>query len=144
MMMFASSRISYGMARAGSLPGFISSVHPGRHTPWTAILLVGAGALLFMFTGDIAFVANIANFTLFVTFVVVNLSVIILRYKEPGRSRPFSIPGRLGRFPVFPLLGLLFCLFLLVQLEPAVLGVGALLTGIGVVIAVFYGKGAAR
>jgi len=144
MMMFASSRISYGMARAGSLPGFISRVHPGRHTPWTAILLVGAGALLFMFTGDIAFVANIANFTLFVTFVVVNLSVIILRYKEPGRSRPFSIPGRLGRFPVFPLLGLLSCLFLLVQLEPAVLGVGALLTGIGVVIATFYGKGAAR
>ncbi|OPX68212.1 MAG: putative fructoselysine transporter [Methanoregulaceae archaeon PtaB.Bin056] len=139
MMMFASSRISYGMARAGSLPGFVSRVHPGRHTPWTAILLVGAGALLFMFTGDIAFVANVANFTLFVTFVVVNLSVIILRYKEPGRPRPFSIPGRLGRFPVFPLMGLLSCIFLLVQLEPVVLGVGALLTGIGMVIAVFYG-----
>ncbi len=140
MMMFASSRISFGMARAGSLPGLLSRVHPGRHTPWTAILLVGGGALFFMFTGDIAFVANIANFTLFVTFVVVNLSVIILRYREPDRPRPFSIPGRLGNFPVFPLLGLLSCIFLLVQLEPAVLGVGALLTGIGVVIAIFYGE----
>lgn len=140
MMMFASSRISYGMARAGSLPGFISRVHHGRHTPWTAILLVGGGALLFMFTGNITFVANVANFTLFVTFVVVNLSVIILRYKEPGRPRPFSIPGRLGRFPVFPLFGLVSCIFLLVQLEPAVLGVGALLTGFGVVIAIFYEK----
>ncbi|HOT04396.1 MAG TPA: amino acid permease [Methanolinea sp.] len=140
MMMFASSRISFGMARAGSLPGFVSRVHPRRHTPWTAILLVGGGALLFLFTGNIAFVANIANFTLFVTFVVVNLSVIILRYREPDRARPFSIPFSLGKFPLFPLLGLLSCLFLLVQLEPAVLGVGALLTGTGMVIAIFYGN----
>jgi APA family basic amino acid/polyamine antiporter len=140
MMMFASSRISYGMARAGSLPGLLSRIHPGRHTPWTAILLVGAGALFFMFTGDISFVANISNFTLFVTFMVVNLSVIVLRYKEPGSTRPFSIPGRLGRFPVFPVFGLVSCIFLLVHLEPAVLGVGVLLTGIGIVIALFYGK----
>ena len=140
MMMFASSRISFGMARSGSLPGFMASVHPGRRTPWTAILLVGLGALLFMFAGDIAFVANISNFTLFVTFVVVNLSAIVLRYREPGSTRPFSVPGRIGKFPVIPLLGLASCIFLLAQLEPLVLGIGALLTGIGVVVVLVLGK----
>jgi APA family basic amino acid/polyamine antiporter len=141
MMMFASSRISYGMARAGSLPPFMARVHPDRHTPWISILLVGGGALLFMFVGDIAFVANISNFTLFVTFMVVNLSVIILRYREPRSERPFSIPGNIGRFPLFPLLGLVACIFLLVQLETLVLGIGALLTGIGIVVVLVFGRG---
>ena len=144
MMMFASSRISFGMARAGSLPAILSGVHPVRRTPTAAILLVGVASLLFTSIGDIAFVANVANYTLFVTFVVVNLSVIILRYREPDRPRPFSIPGRLGRFPVFPLLGLFSCIFLLAQLEPAVLLVGVLLTGIGVLVALFYGSPAGR
>jgi APA family basic amino acid/polyamine antiporter len=141
MMMFASSRISYGMARAGSLPPFMARVHPDRHTPWISILLVGGGALLFMFVGDIAFVANISNFTLFVTFMVVNLSVIILRYREPRSERPFSIPGNIGRFPLFPLLVLVACLFPLLQLETLVLGIGALLTGIGIVVVLVFGRG---
>ena len=144
MMMFASSRISYGMARAGSLPAFMARVHPDRHTPWISILLVGGGALLFMFAGDIAFVANISNFTLFVTFMVVNLSVIVLRYREPRSERPFSIPGRIGRFPIFPVLGLVSCLFLLVQLEPVILGIGALLTGVGIVVVMVFGKSRER
>ncbi|MCQ8894806.1 MAG: amino acid permease, partial [Methanolinea sp.] len=92
MMMFASSRISYGMARAGSLPSVLAFVHPGRKTPWVTSILVGAGALLFMSLGDIAFVANVSNFTLFVTFIVVNLSVIVLRYREPRTFRPFAVP----------------------------------------------------
>src|SRR5690606_37815358 len=141
MMMFASSRISYGMARAGALPPFMAKVHPDRHTPWISIILVGGGALLFMLAGDIAFVANVANFTLFVTFVVVNLSVIILRYKEPRSVRPFSIPWNIGRFPLFPLLGLVACIFLLVQLETLVLGLGPLLTGIGIVVVLVFGRG---
>lgn len=141
MMMFASSRISYGMARAGALPPFMAKVHPDRHTPWFSIILVGGGALLFMLAGDIAFVANIANFTLFVTFVVVNLSVIILRYREPRSERPFTIPWNIGRFPLFPLLGLVACIFLLVQLETLVLGLGALLTGIGIVVVMVFGRG---
>lgn len=141
MMMFASSRISYGMARAGALPPFMAKVHADRHTPWISIILVGGGALLFMLAGDIAFVANIANFTLFVTFVVVNLSVIILRYREPRSVRPFTIPGNIGRFPLFPFLGLVACIFLLVQLETLVLGLGALLTGIGIVVVLVFGRG---
>ena len=144
MMMFAASRISYGMARAGALPGFLAKVNPGRHTPATAILLVSAGAVLFLFAGDIAFIANITNFTLYVTFIVVNLSVIILRYREPGCPRPFSIPGRLGRFPLFPLLGLVTCLFMLMQLESAVLGIGVLLVGLGIVVVVLYERNRER
>jgi APA family basic amino acid/polyamine antiporter len=140
MMMFASSRISYGMARAGSLPPALAFVHPERKTPWITSILVGAGALLFVSAGNIAFVANVSNFTLFVTFIVVNLSVIVLRFREPRARRPFSVPGRVGRFPIAPLLGMVSCALLLLQLEPAVLGLGALVTGAGIVVAVVFGK----
>jgi APA family basic amino acid/polyamine antiporter len=140
MMLFAASRISYGMARAGSLPGVLSVVHPGRYTPWASIIVMAAGAVVFLLAGDIAFVASISNFTLFVTFFVVNLSVIILRRRDPNRPRPFTIPGRVRMLPIFPVLGLATCVFLLLQLEPAVLSIGALLTGIGVVFALFAGR----
>jgi len=140
MMMFAASRISFGMARAGSLPSILAFVHHTRKTPWATSVLVGGGALLFTLIGDIAFVANVSNFTLFVTFVVVNLSVIVLRYREPRTERPFTIPGRVGRLPVIPVLGMASCILLLFQLEPAVLGIGVLLTGVGIVMALVYGR----
>jgi APA family basic amino acid/polyamine antiporter len=131
LMMFASSRISYGMAKAGSLPRFLSRVHPQSRTPWIAIFAVGLGSMVFLFFGNIGFVANIANFTLFVTFIVVNAAAIILRYREPDLPRPFRSPGRVGRLPVFPVLGIVSSIFLLTQIEREVAAIGVLLTVAG-------------
>jgi APA family basic amino acid/polyamine antiporter len=105
-----------------------------------AIIAVGFGAVLFLFSGDIGFVANVSNFTLFVTFLVVNAAVIILRFHEPGRARPFRVPGRIGVLPVLPLCGIVSCLFLFIQLTPEVVGVGAVLTIIGGIAALFAGR----
>jgi APA family basic amino acid/polyamine antiporter len=142
MMIYSASRITFGMARGGSLPPVFSEIHPGRRVPWAATLMVAGGAVLFLFAGDIAFIANICNFALFVTFVVINLSVILLRRRDPARVRPFTIPGRIGTLPIFPVLGLATSLFLMAQLEPAVLAVGAILTAIAIVVAIFRTEGA--
>jgi APA family basic amino acid/polyamine antiporter len=139
-MLFASSRISYGMARSGTLPRLFSRVHVTRRTPWVAIIAVSFGAFLFLFAGDIGFVANVSNFTLFVTFLVVNAAVIILRFHDPGRIRPFRVPGRIGVLPVLPLFGIVSCLVLFIQLTPVVVGVGAVLTIIGGIAALFAGR----
>jgi APA family basic amino acid/polyamine antiporter len=144
LMLLASSRISFGMARSGTLPGALSRLHRTRRTPWVAIIAVGIGAVLFLFPGDIGFVANISNFTLFVTFLVVNAAVIILRFQDPGRDRPFRVPGRIGVIPVLPLFGIASCLFLFVQLTPEVIGIGAVLTILGCIAALFAGKRASR
>jgi APA family basic amino acid/polyamine antiporter len=140
LMLLASSRISYGMARSGTLPRMLSRVHVTRRTPWVAIIAVGLGTFLFLFSGDIGFVANVSNFTLFVTFIVVNAAVIILRFHDPGRTRPFRVPGRIGLLPVLPLFGIVSCLFLFIQLTPEVVGVGAVLTIIGGIAALFAGR----
>jgi amino acid transporter len=53
-----------------------------------------------IFTGDIAFIANVTNFTLFITFIVINASVIALRYHSPDATRAFRVPGSVCRLPV--------------------------------------------
>lgn len=131
LMMLGSSRIIYGMADSSHLPNILSRVHFLRRTPWIAIINIALLSLLFIFAGDIAFVANIANFTLFVTFFVINASMIILRYKEPDVKRPFRVPFTIGRFPLLALLGMLFSVFMLFQLEAKVILVGMALVVAG-------------
>ncbi len=131
MMLLGASRIMYGMADSATLPGILARVHPSRRTPWVAIFVSMLVSILFIFSGDIAFVANVDNFTLFVTFFVINASVIILRFIEPEMKRPFRVPLTAGRFPVLPLVGLLFCIFMLFQLEWNVFLTGAALVVLG-------------
>ncbi len=131
MMMLGSSRIIYGMADSSTLPGILASVHPSRRTPWVAIFITMVLSLLFIFAGDIAFVANVDNFTLFVTFFVINAAMIILRFKEPRAKRAFRVPIAIGKLPILPLFGIIFCIFMLLQLELKVLLTGTALIVLG-------------
>jgi APA family basic amino acid/polyamine antiporter len=141
LILFAAGRITYGMAQSGALPKVFSRVHPGRQTPYVAVIVAGIGAVLFLFAGNIGFVAGVTNFTVFVTFIAVNLTVLILRYRDPYRPRPFRSPVSIGRMAAFPLVGLLSCVFLLTELEPPVILTGSLIAGAGGVIAmVLYTK----
>jgi len=144
MSMYASSRVLYGMAGSSRLTARFARVHPGRRTPWTAIAFCGVLSIALLFSGDIAFIANMTNFTLFVTFIVINAAVIFLRYHSPESPRPFRIPLSIGRFPLFPLAGLVFCLFLLFQQDLPVLGFGIVLTVVGVVFLVIAESGGVR
>jgi APA family basic amino acid/polyamine antiporter len=135
LMMMASSRIIYGMASSSSLPAALARVHPRTRTPWTAIVAVLLASIAFLFAGEIDFVASITNFTLFVTFAVINASVILLRYRAPDALRPFRIPGSIGRLPVIPAVGIVSTLLLLIQLESLVLMVGGVMVVIGALIA---------
>ena len=124
LMLLASSRIIYGMAKSGSLPKILATVHPKNHTPWVATLLTMALAMTFVFLEDITFVANVNNFTVFVTFIVINAALVMLRYHKPELSRPFHVPLSWGRLPFLPLLGIFFNVFMLVQLSGQVIVIG--------------------
>ncbi len=140
MMMLGSSRIIYGMADSRTLPAILSRVHRSRRTPWIAILVTMVVSILFIFAGDIAFVANVDNFTLFVTFFIINAALILLRYKEPGMNRPFRVPLNAGRFPILPFLGILSCVFMLAQLEGKVILTGSMLVALGLILSFFESR----
>ena len=105
MTMVAASRQLYGMAKEHSLPGRLSHVNPKTQTPTFAILLTIAIGLLFATIGNISFVANFTDLFLLLAFAVVNVSLIILRYKYPNMHRGFRCPGNLGNFSVVAFFG---------------------------------------
>ncbi len=131
MMLLASSRITYGMADSFSLPTVLATLHPSRRTPWVAIFSMIGLSMVFVFAGDIELVANVTNFTLFVTFIVINAALVFLRYSESGLKRPFRVPITVGKLPVLPLFGLASCIFMLLQLNLEVLAIGTMLALLG-------------
>ncbi len=139
LSLYASTRILFGIAGSSSLTAVLAWVHPGRHTPWTAIIVCVALSVLLIFIGDIGFIANVTNFTLFVTFIVINASVIALRYHSPEATRAFRVPGAVGRLPVIPVAGIIFCILLLGTQEWPVLVLGTMLTGIGIILMLIVG-----
>ena len=90
MSMYASSRILYGMAGSSFLTARLAWVHPAQRTPWIAIIICGVLSVMLLFAGDIAFIANVTNFTLFITFIVINAAVIVLRLPFPRCIPGFS------------------------------------------------------
>lgn len=137
LMLYASSRVGYGMARERALPTLLSWIHPGRKTPWPAVIISAAGALLFTLAGEVALVAAIANFLIFATFVIINGVVIALRIRDPSHPRPFRIPGSVRGIPVLPFCGMAasFGLFLQLDLTAILIGLaisvaGAFLSGV--------------
>jgi APA family basic amino acid/polyamine antiporter len=93
MMLFGQTRIFFVMARDGLLPEALSRVHPRFKTPHIVTLVTGFGvtiAAAFLPVGKLADISN--SGTLF-AFMVVALSVMILRIKDKARNRPFKTPA---------------------------------------------------
>ncbi len=108
------SRLVYGMAEEKSLPKFFSIVHEKHRTPYVAAFTLAFFSIIFIFIGDIEFVANLSNIFLFLTFTIVNLSLIVLRYKYKNLKRNFRSPLNIGNFPLLALFGILTSIFLLI------------------------------
>jgi APA family basic amino acid/polyamine antiporter len=92
LMMFGQTRIFFVMARDGLLPKSLSAVHPKFQTPWIITLVTGvvvAIAAAFLPVGSLADYSNAG--TLF-AFAAVSLGVMILRFTDKNRVRPFRTP----------------------------------------------------
>jgi APA family basic amino acid/polyamine antiporter len=134
--LLAASRIGFGMARSGAAPPALARIHSHRRTPFVAIAAVSVAAAAFTMLGGIEFLANATNFLIFVTFIAVNASLIVLRRTDPGAARPFRVPIALRGVPVLPVIGIVASLGLLAQLEPAVLLTGLAITAAAAIAAV--------
>jgi len=134
------SRMIYGMAKDNALPNILSKVHKKTKTPWIAILTIMIFSMLFIFLGDIELVANITSLGVFITFALVNLSLIWLRYKKPNLKRPFKVPLNIRKFPVIPFFGLMSCLLMLIQFDLFVVLFGLVLIGSGGFVYSIYKK----
>jgi APA family basic amino acid/polyamine antiporter len=135
IMLVSGSRILYGVSLDNALPGIFSIIHQKRKTPWIAVIVIGTLSASFVFIGDIGTVANISVFAIIMVFVLVNLALIWLRYKQPDVERQFRSPVNVKKFPVLAALGIITPILGIIQFEAFVL-----LMGLGVVAsgALFY------
>ena len=113
LTLVTTSRMIYGMSEKKSFPRIFGVIGKKRKTPYIAVFVTGLMALILTFFEDIGFVADLTTALMFATFALVNLSVIVLRYKIKG-GRKFMMPLNIGRFPVLALLGILSSLGMLV------------------------------
>jgi APA family basic amino acid/polyamine antiporter len=118
------SRMLFGMARGGDMPGFLSSTLPKRQTPWAAALVLFAAACLLLPLGDVKIVASVSSFGVLLVFAGVQAAMIALRLRQPERKRPFRVALSIGRFPVLPVIGIGLIAALITQFEPVVYAVG--------------------
>ncbi len=111
--MVGSSRVLLNISKETKAFKLFSYVSPKRQAPLAALtltlLLMGGFALI----GNIETIARIATVFIFVTFIVVNLSVIVLRIREKEMPRPYRIPLSIKNIPIISVLGMLTTLVLL-------------------------------
>ena len=106
---YGQPRIFFSMARDGLLPPWAARVHPVHRTPYMTTLLTGIVVALGSAIGDAAETYDLTNIGTLFAFTLVCTGVLVLRYTEPGRPRPFRVPF------VWPvaLLGAAACVFVM-------------------------------
>jgi APA family basic amino acid/polyamine antiporter len=89
---YGQPRIFFAMARDGMLPSWAARIHPKYRTPHVTTvvtgLVVAAGSLV-MDENEIYDLTSIGTLA---AFALVCLGVLVLRYKDPSRPRPFRVP----------------------------------------------------
>jgi amino acid transporter len=104
--MVMASRLVYGMANQGIVPRALGAVASTRRTPYIAIAFTTVLALLLVTTGDLSDLADTTVLLLLCVFLVVNVSVLVLR-RQSVDHRHFQAPTAL------PALGAVACVVLI-------------------------------
>ncbi|HZY66408.1 MAG TPA: ethanolamine permease [Rubrobacteraceae bacterium] len=91
-IIFAYSRQIFALSRAGYLPRWLSLTNR-RHSPWVALVVPGIIGFLLSLTRQGDLLILIAVFGATISYALMMLSHIILRYREPNLERPYKTPG---------------------------------------------------
>lgn len=87
------SRAIYSMAESGMLPSFLARLHHKYKTPCNAVILVGVISSLAPFLGRkmLVWLSDAGGLTIVVAYLIVSISFLVLRKKEPEMSRPYKV-----------------------------------------------------
>jgi len=89
---YGQPRIFFAMARDGLLPQWAAKIHPRTHIPWATTLFTGIFVAAWSLIGDAGETYDLTNIGTLFAFMLVSIGVLVLRYTEPERPRPFRVP----------------------------------------------------
>lgn len=106
VLLLGQPRIFYTMANDGLLPKSFSKLHPKYRTPYVTTIMTGAAAAVISGVLPINILGELVSIGTLLAFVIVCVSVLILRIKKPHLDRPFKTPW----VPFVPIMGIIICL----------------------------------
>ncbi|MER6085372.1 amino acid permease [Streptomyces sp. NPDC001833] len=135
-VMYGQTRILMSMSRDGLIPRVFEKVSPKTATPVAGTLVVAAVFALPAAFASLDAVMNLCTIGTLAIMAVVNIAVIALRRREPSLARTFRVP----LYPVAPLLGVGFCLYLMYETGWTTWIQFAVFLAVGLLVYVGYGR----
>jgi len=112
---YGQPRIFFAMGRDGLLPKWAARLDPVTRIPAVTTIVTGVFVGLWALVGDAAETYDLTNIGTLFAFMLVSIGVLVLRYKEPDRPRPFRVP-----FPwIVCLLSAAGCVYIMLGLPQA-------------------------
>ncbi len=136
VLLLGQSRVFFAISRDGLLPPAFCRVHPRFRTPYIPTIMTGIAVGLTAAFLPIQEIAELTNIGTLFAFVLVCIGVWILRHADPGRQRPFKTP----LVPLVPILGVLFCGYLMLSLPDVTWIRFFIWLAVGMVIYFAYGR----
>ncbi|GAA4959474.1 amino acid permease [Yinghuangia aomiensis] len=112
IMLLGQTRVFFAMSRDGLIPRFFSQVHPHYKTPYRSTIALGTVVAVVAGVIPLKQLAELVNIGTLFAFVVVAIGVIVLRRTRPDLPRAFRTPW----VPVLPIVSVLACLWLMINL----------------------------
>ncbi|SOD97623.1 APC family permease [Blastococcus haudaquaticus] len=93
--LIGASRLLYALGQSGMVPAWFGRLHPRFRTPGNALLFIGALSVIAPFFGrqTLVWMVDAGGFSIVVAYVMVAVSFVVLRRREPDMDRPFRAPG---------------------------------------------------
>ncbi|MFF7467340.1 amino acid permease [Streptomyces sp. NPDC008092] len=135
-VMYGQTRILMSMSRDGLIPRVFEKVSPRTATPVAGTLIVAAVFALPAAFASLDAVMNLCTIGTLAIMAVVNIAVIALRRREPALARTFRVP----LYPVAPLLGVGFCLYLMYETGWTTWIQFAVFLAVGLLVYLGYGR----
>ena len=134
-VMYGQTRILYTMGSDGLVPRVFAKVNPRTFVPVRNIVIVSAVIAVLAGFVPLGELANATSIGSLFAFALVNVGVILLRINRPDLPRSFKTP----LFPLIPVLGIGFCVYLMLQLEAPTWIAFAIWSAVGLVVYFAYG-----
>ncbi|WUI03066.1 amino acid permease [Spirillospora sp. NBC_00431] len=135
-VMYGQTRILFAMSRDGLVPRVFQKVSPRRRVPVANTIIVATFISVLAAAIPLGRLVDATSIGTLFAFALVSLGVIVLRRTRPDLPRSFRTP----LYPLTPLLGVGFCVYLMVGLGGVTWLVFLLWSLVGLAAYFLYGR----